>query len=405
MFLSSQSRLSALMVSVLASIDAAIFIQNSSEDTRDSKAHGGKKAGDTDLDAPLDPQLVDSLSLIQRACRFGAGTEERAVRSLHFYALLNRVRTSLFDSSEGIHRRTESLAVPQWLHLLQLCRETLRVVLYPHETELFQLDCANGSFSDTKLVRAASALLGHPNCVRIVAAAGSTSRGRRRHIEIKRGARLLAYNNIFTLLIRFVEKAQALASARRRGALARERGASAAFAEDEALSGSSISRDESSTVLRQRRPGATADTDALDDIIRQIAVIFSRDLRLGPLSAAVDALQFSLQKLDATYAMRTVLSLADAALARGRGGRAVHSPADPTDGRESTGGTNSTGSGSGGAVRIRTHQRASHPLGSRDGGGSLEGGAGSPRTTGYIAVSDSYGFDRKSKSSLEERLV
>uniref|UniRef100_A0A7S0H0U2 Protein kinase domain-containing protein n=1 Tax=Amorphochlora amoebiformis TaxID=1561963 RepID=A0A7S0H0U2_9EUKA len=126
-------------VLTMAEIDADMFIQYSNK---------------------RDKRLYDSLRLIKEATKHGSSDQERTIKGLLLYAILNKISNYICKSSAV--EIASHLSIGQWAKMTKLLRVTLRAVCTPTKDEklfVIHVDPSGIKFSTERLCNTASALL------------------------------------------------------------------------------------------------------------------------------------------------------------------------------------------------------------------------------------------------------
>ncbi|GAB5367375.1 hypothetical protein AAMO2058_001224900 [Amorphochlora amoebiformis] len=262
----------ATAVTVMSSIDAQHFMPKiSSNDYKSNK--------------PELWRLRQSMALIRDACKFGSREQERNIRYLHIFALVNQVRSILYS---GVLRREPSFAAVQWKYVQLLCIEVLRILLVDHTNHPFIFDQSEAGFTSERLIRVTSQLLSNPNLKNMLKPEGIKQMKhnallKERGIIDVRAANLARYGRLYSNLAYFMDEiADLVGVAKRRAQLALKNGQPQDPPVSQQLKESVESKDENKTTL------------AMMDIVEDLWT-----LKCGPSKSAIrEAVLFSVQKLE-----------------------------------------------------------------------------------------------------------
>ena len=344
---SFKAKLVALPVTILSSIDLGIFL-HPTQLPKIKTRRARRDVYEEEKSEYLDERLIDSLSLIKEACKFGSQTQERSIRGLLVFALLNKVNHALFLSQGSVTRREALLCHVQWARVLQLLRLIYRVVLAPHTRYPFEISSDRGVFLDTRLIKVTSSFLANAALKRMILPESvammqreAKTRAHRRLIAL-RAQRFSAYSELFTGLETFLTEAQAIVDSQRR-ALLRSRQSQRRLSralnsfefEDDTKSESiaaklrhyksvnaAVPGTKTSKALLLRSSSTMSVTSSVSKglvsthtLIVRLADTLSKDFAAGSVHQVFNALVFSLEKLEKGRNMQALQSLADAALA------------------------------------------------------------------------------------------
>ena len=324
---SFKSKLVALAVTVLSTIDAEVFLPSRGEDataSKETRSSSRRQMYRRDFEKKLDQRLVDSFSLIAEACKFGSSGQERSIRALLLFTLVNKVKHSLFLTRGAARNRAPSLSALQWLRVIQLFREVLRVVLAPHPRLIFHLASEGGAFADIGLVRASATFLSNSALTRMLdadaiadMAASAKSRAARKAVR-RRARALKALSGLFVDLLAFMEKVQLCLQKDRKRQMLRARIGSRTGSGRGSTQSPSLARhiqsNQKDGSARDQTEGARSVTELTRKLIERLAA----EIKVGPNQQVAEAIIFSVDKIENSASMQPLQALADAALGDGR---------------------------------------------------------------------------------------
>ncbi len=159
--------------------------------------------------------------------RFGDATQERSIRALLLYTLVNKLQHLLFDARRGGHNRQPNFCSSQWQQILALFAHIRSTVLVPpnhHSDIIFLLDASKSaqSFADKRLIRVSATFLTNPQLARMVtheATAGMIRnvKGKKKKLIEATKRHLSGYGKLFQGLDNFVANVETfLSHARKR---------------------------------------------------------------------------------------------------------------------------------------------------------------------------------------------
>jgi len=248
-------------------------------------------------------RLRESFGLIKEACKFGPAVQERSVRSLLLYTLVNKLGNVLFpQGSSGM--QTPSLASEKWDRIIALVDEVLKAVLIEHPNYDFILEEREGRYSALRLISATRNLLTNKSAMgaiednSVYEMKGFSSRTEKRKIDTRVDT-LRNHSHLLQALCDFmVETTKMVQESKKR----RHRSAISSSVEADAPK------------LHISVAAELRDSKANEIINRTATLLAEGTKRCKTVESARTALLFSVEKLEHSQNMAAVQTLASAAL-------------------------------------------------------------------------------------------